>query len=440
MNRQIRRNVITVTALAVLGAAAGPAAAGAAPGSEIDLVSPMRVTVGKTLTIRGKHFSALRRRNTILFIAPNKQAAFAKPRRAFRRKLVVRVPGAVERLLTNSDGVGPGSPTRFALRVVVRRRYGRRSIRRHSPMIVSALRTGATGTCGQGDDFDKDLLSNATEASIKTDPCQADTDRDGVEDGFEHYSALRVNQRALPFPGRRPWPNALDPADGGHDYDGDGMSNLEEFRAWAHAPASPPPSTLQFYTANLRAPAFQGSYSDRPRFGSHTLPLNYSDGDQSTTNVVPGHEEYKDFLDLDGDGRLTDDERDVDGDGLGNFVEIRGVMRVGYYPNSQECGYRYDPVLPHLFLEPNYLDWDSDGDGVWDGNDDQDNDDVANVDEIGPEYMGPLHPEYEDCGAEDRPELPINNSRDGIQTPLRHPYNPCLPYRSRTCNRYVPAE
>ena len=203
--------------------------------------------------------------------------------------------------------------------------------------------------------------------------------------------------------------------------------------------ASPTPSALQFYTGDLRAPAFEGSYGDRPRFGNHALPLNYSDGDQNTANVVAGNEEYKGFLDLDGDGRLTDDERDADGDGLGNHIELRGVMRIGYYPTEEGCGYRYDPALPRPFVEPDYLEWDSDGDGVWDGNDDQDNDDVANADEIGPEYMVTGHPDYEDCGADKRTQLPVNNSRDGSET-LRHPYNPCLPYRSRTCNRYLPQE
>ncbi len=422
-----------MTALATIGGVAGAAPAGAAVAgaakSEVSRVSPMRVTVGKTIVIRGRHFSPKPKRNTILFVAPNKRTAFAKPRRAGRRKLVVRVPGSVERLLDNADGVGVGNPTRFGIRVVVARKYGKRSARRNSPVVVSALRTGEPAACGQGSDFDRDLLSNATEAAIKTDPCQADTDGDGVEDGFEQMSALDLNQRALPYPGKRPFPNALDPADAGHDYDGDGLSNVEEFRAWAHASASPPPSGLQFYTGDLSAPAFGGPYGDRPRFGNHALPLNYSDGDQSTVDVVFGSDEYKGYLDLDGDGRLTDDERDVDGDGLGNVVEIRGLMRIGYYPTGEECGYEYTPVLPRTFLEPDYLDWDSDGDGVWDGNDDQDNDDVSNVDEILPSYRS--------CPADGAP-LPVDGARDDSAT-LRHPYNPCLPYRSRTCNRYVPA-
>ena len=310
----------------------------------------------------------------------------------------------------------------------------------HPPPLADGAvgaRTGAPAACGVGSDFDDDLLSNATEASIKTDPCRADTDGDGVEDGFEQSSALDLNQRAVPYPGKRPFPNALDASDAGHDYDGDGLSNLDEFRAWARPSVDPRPRAAVLHRRPQRA-AFGGPYGDVPRFGNHVLPLNYSDGDQHTGGVVAGNPEYKAYLDLDGDGRLTDDERDADGDGLGNHVELRGTMRVAYYPTGDECGYKYDPALPRTFLEPDYLDWDTDGDGVWDGNDDQDNDDVSNVDEIGPEYMALGHPDYDDCEAEKRTQLPINNSRNGAQT-LRHPYNPCLPYRSRTCNRYVPA-
>src|SRR5680860_1602752 len=92
---------------------------------------------------------------------------------------------------------GVGSPTRFRLRVLVSRTYGKVSERRNSPLIVSALRGGAPATCGNGSDFDGDLLPNSVEAAIKTDPCNKDTDGDGVEDGFEQESARDLNQRSL---------------------------------------------------------------------------------------------------------------------------------------------------------------------------------------------------------------------------------------------------
>ena len=43
-------------------------------------VSPMRVAVGRTITIRGKNFSSSRRKNTVVFRSPGKRTAFAKPK------------------------------------------------------------------------------------------------------------------------------------------------------------------------------------------------------------------------------------------------------------------------------------------------------------------------------------------------------------------------
>ena len=55
-------------------------------------------------------------------------------------------------------------------------------------------------------------------SSSKLDPCLADTDGDSVEDGYEYQSALDLNHyprtAPLPYPGKRPYPNPLDPSDG----------------------------------------------------------------------------------------------------------------------------------------------------------------------------------------------------------------------------------
>jgi len=464
---RIGLSLLAALALAFALAAAAPAEADAKPskrakakakppGPAIGFVAPMRVTVGQTLRIRGKRFSPRKRRNTVVFRAPNRRTVFVKPVRAGRRVLVVRVPGAIERLLR--DAATSPKPTRFALRVVTKR-FGKPTPRRRSPVVVSAKVPGgeAVDDCGAGVDPDNDLLTTALERQIGTDPCSADTDGDGVEDGFEYQSALDLNQAsalggAVPYPGKRPYPNALDPSDAGHDYDGDGLSLIEEFRAWAHPDVAPAPGGLQHYTASLKAPAFGGPYAGTPTFGGHgsrapvnsvsarlgvpmVVALTYSDGLQATLDVVPGHPEYRPHLDFDGDGRLTDDERDVDGDGLRNIDELRLLMWKAHYPPGEECGYEYDPVLPREFLQVDYLDWDSDGDGVWDGDDDQDNDGVSNVDEVQPPYMLPDHPLWEDC--DEVYPLPIDGARDGSET-LRHPYNPCWPDpNSETCRRYA---
>ena len=89
------------------------------------------------------------------------------------------------------------------------------------------------------EDFDGDLLSNEREAELKLDPRLADTDGDSVEDGYEYQAALDLNHypatTPLPYPGKRPYPNPLDPSDGtpaGSDYDGDGLKLREEFLLW----------------------------------------------------------------------------------------------------------------------------------------------------------------------------------------------------------------
>ena len=76
-------------------------------------------------------------------------------------------------------------------------------------------------------DDDKDLLTDGQEQAIGTDPCAADSDGDGVEDGYEYQSARDLNDDEhqqpnayLPYPGKRPYPNALF-KDAGVDYDGD---------------------------------------------------------------------------------------------------------------------------------------------------------------------------------------------------------------------------
>ena len=49
-------------------------------------------------------------------------------------------------------------------------------------------------------------------------PCNLDTDGDGVDDGFEYQSAKDLNDdeyqnpnQFLPYPGKRPYPNPLSP-------------------------------------------------------------------------------------------------------------------------------------------------------------------------------------------------------------------------------------
>ena len=139
---------------------------------------------------------------------------------------------------------------------------GRDRHRRAEPGALERRRPsgGSTGGSGQSvtagcsttdpsGDADGDLLSNATEKSIGTDPCNYDTDGDGVSDGYEYKSALDLGHypgtAPTPYPGKRPYPNALDPSDSGTDYDGDGLKLREEYLIWFRYSADGVPARRQ---------------------------------------------------------------------------------------------------------------------------------------------------------------------------------------------------
>ncbi len=100
MRRLITLCLLALSAVALLATAPMASAAKKGPKPQITRVTPMRISVGNVLVIRGRHFRSPAKRNTVIFRAGNGRTAFAKPRRASATKLVVRVPAAAARLLT----------------------------------------------------------------------------------------------------------------------------------------------------------------------------------------------------------------------------------------------------------------------------------------------------------------------------------------------------
>lgn len=433
----MRRTILICLALALAAALMVPAAAGAATPKKgakastptIIRVTPMRVRVGAVLTIRGRHFKPARGKNTVIFRGPDGRSAFAKPRRASRTKLVVRVPPAVARLVARSSGTP--KPTRFKLRVLAGK-FSKFTSRRLSPVVVPASSgsgpdggggTGGTTGC-PGQDYDGDLLSNALEAQLKLDPCIADTDGDSVEDGYEYQAAVDLNHNPrtlpLPYPGKRPYPNPLDPADGtpaGSDYDGDGLTLREEFLLWL---------------------AFSGDGARRPGRPTTLGGLIYSDGLQRSVDSPPpsapgGLAGW--VLDIDANGVLSDDERDADADGLGNWDEVRGRMTEAWWPaqhdgknEPKESKYPSLDFLDNEDTAPWYnahTDADMDGDGVVDGLDDSDHDGLSNQFEL------------------NRPFDWMADAIVGYPTAANpwaytNPFNPCKPFDSERCHSHPP--
>jgi hypothetical protein len=472
---------ICLFALAAALVAAPVSLAASGPAPSITRVQPMRVSVGNLLTITGKNFKAKRLRNTVIFRGPDGRTAFAKPRRATTRKLVVRVPAAVARLLRVSGS--RQRPTRLKLRVLSGQ-FSKFTPRRLSP-VVTGVGEGDGGTGGPGGggggggtivvcdsmaDHDQDLLPNTLELAIGTDPCLADTDNDQMTDGWEYWSAKDLNIKAVPYPGERPFPNALDPSDGAPagtrfsqiDFDGDGLTTLEEYRAWRYT----------------------GSSFDGAKAGGTDLEsaLGYSDGTKwSRGSESPGAPAWRGgafgvpvptqafpaTYNLWNDASWRDDERDADGDGLSNWLEsVRGPSRPEYWAGywkvefrsiqpwkkTAYCGGTQRPgeYDQRPFANLDLADPDVDGDTLLDGEDDQDNDDYNNITELyevvydldqnGSQPDPAKHwvnPAW--CGGHGPGIIP-SIDRGGVDWAI-NPFNPCAPNPdSRTCPPYIPFE
>ena len=78
------------------------------------------------------------------------------------------------------------------------------------------------------------------------------------------------------------------------------------------------------------------------------------------------------------DNKVSDDERDEDGDGLTNLDELHSRMTPEYWA---AC-YGDENPYPIAYSGTSATDSDSDGDGILDGADDQDHDDVPNIMEL----------------------------------------------------------
>jgi hypothetical protein len=476
---------------AALGALAVSAMAGAvAPDADakkkrkkapvITSISPQHVAIGETLTIRGRNFIKGRSKNSVIFKRSGARAVFAKAGIGTSKMLKVTVPEKLAGQLLVSDGAQV--ETRFGLRVLARKlskRFTRRGnapfVGPEKPPVTTPPAAAADGDCdldkvvnGVDADDDNDLLGDAVESRIKTDGCKSDSDGDGVTDGYEYQSATDLNddeyqepQSILPAPEKRPYPNPLF-ADAGTDYDGDSLTLGQEFSLWK-AFRNPDAGLTDLvysdgnqYSAYKRDPAGRrpgelvgpdpnAKYADfvawtvasgystvwLPRGSGIVLPImppgafELRDFNQSG-GALDTSEEY--YFDLDHDGKLSDDERDEDADGLTNYDESTGRLLSGYW---KACYTKEEP-FPLTYAGTDLVDPDSDGDGVRDGADDQDHDDLPNLMEMDrlaaatPDrlFAGP-------CGTDDAPANPL---------PVHgrvNPYNPCLPYiDSRTCPKH----
>jgi hypothetical protein len=382
----------------------------------ISSISPRKLMVGEKLTIKGAHFRTGKGKNSVAFYRAGKPVVFVKADAATSTKLVVTVSTKVADLLAERDGLAV--PTQLRLRVVATKMSKSWTKNSRSP-VVAPLPGAPAGsdpsspaaqqqaaalaylTCQQAAaaapaaDGDADGIANGTEIQYNLDPCNADTDGDTLVDGYEFWSAIDLNGSAVPYPGKRPWPNPLDPTDINYDFDGDGLKLWQENKLW------------------------KGTGGGFPL-------VRYSDGTQNTGGSQPVTTVEQGYLDLDGDLNLTDDERDADADGLSNMVELnfRGTQ---HWWSTVDWHYKPHGAAPppgtipsyieatysdRAFSDPDPMDADSDGDGILDGADDQDNDGWSNF-----------------------TEMQLSRYQVGYRV---HPFNPCLPDpHARVCGRWI---
>jgi hypothetical protein len=503
--------------LAGLAVVAGPADAAkrkrAPQAPVVTKVSPLRATVGQQLTIRGKHFRPGKGKNGIGFKAAGQPIVFIKSDLSTRRMITVT-------LSSKLDAVLASGAKQFRLRVLTGRFGKRYTPVKLSPFILPApgtpatappapaptLPAEATGTgvpvaecdvnASGGGDQDRDRMADGLERAIGTDPCSADTDRDGVEDGFEYRSAIDLNDdeyrqpnETLPYPGKRPYPNPLDGGDAETDYDGDTLDLDEEYRLWltstpaaqrSFADAEPKATPLSYsdglqFSVSVRCPAAGSQWCSAGDTGRRVPALSagadpsfqdffawaqaagYAQVKISVRAPWYGHEadrsvfdirdvnlsgavsaEEDNPLDRDADGFISDDERDADVDGLSNYAELHGQMLPSYWTTC------YTTETPYLrtYQATDAADADTDGDGVRDGADDEDADDIPNLMELSRIAASPYDDRLNGRGV-CKPETALTQTDANGNLPLNHPdaygwvqpFNPCLPLPySRTCS------
>ncbi|MDQ3740635.1 MAG: hypothetical protein M3389_06785, partial [Actinomycetota bacterium] len=384
----------------------------------ITKIDPLNVGIGETMTVSGKGFVPGRNKNTVVFKRDKQRAIFAKAITASSTKLKVVVPEKLRPFLTKSNGAD--LPTKFRIRILARR-FGKRYTAPDSSPVIAPVAvgrgaenplplpgpapTGPPADCehdGVIDDLDSDddndHMSDTFEAAIGTDRCKLDTDGDTLSDFWEYQSALDLNLRALPYPGKRPYPNALF-SDLNVDYDGDGLHNWQEHAMWV-------------------------------KYGNAGTVLTYSGGTQRSDPA----------------SGLTDDNRDVEGDGLGNWVEANGPGRRGWWSAMYEDENDYEVEYADL----DFLDPDTDGDGRLDGEDDVDHDGYPNVDELSRakplpdkvdpsaphegrwvQLFNPCLPDPESITCSLHPPLPLDTSYPPFKELGLGPYSHPLPLPTR---------
>ncbi len=254
----------------------------------------------------------------------------------------------------------------------------------------------------------------------------------------------------MPYPGTRPFPNALDPSDAGLDFDGDGLAGFEEYRAWRTTGSSFVPSALS--SSSLDSTLGYSDGTKYSRLGEAPAVPAWRSASNGLPNPV---QPFPATFNLQGDAAWRDDERDADRDGLSNWLEsAKGPSRNSYFlgfwaddgrfdpvvkpwkdPEGAICGFRPGYFEQRPFANLDLVDGDVDGDSLLDGEDDQDADDSNNITELY-EVANDLDGDGNSfCGyLGSFPSVDLGGGSVPVSA-----FNPCAPNPdSRTCPDYRP--
>jgi hypothetical protein len=208
------------------------------------------------------------------------------------------------------------------------------------------------------EDLDGDGLTNKEEGLIGTNPTNADSDGDGLKDGFE-INKTKTNPKDTDSDSTATTPdeNNNTITDDKEDLDGDGLTNLEE----QTNNTDPLDSDSDNDGVNDGDEVDAGSNPNDPS----STPTSDQDND-GIPDVVECNKNVINCPDTDGDGQPDHKDVDVDGDNI---------------PDNVECTTPKSCVDTDGDGKPNYKDTDSDGDGKTDkteGTGDVDKDGIAN--------------------------------------------------------------
>jgi hypothetical protein len=150
-------------------------------------------------------------------------------------------------------------------------------------------------------------------------------------------------------------------------------------------------------------------------------------------------------MDSDGNGFVSDDEKDVDQDGVANWVEVNGPLSSSDWwdawigQRSNKC---FDKYTESTYPGPRYagldfVDADTDGDGIEDGADDIDHDGLTNLQEVG--RAGNWCTSYISAGPTYASGGGTAGGHAGSDKLARvQPFNPCKPVYSDACHVHPP--